>query len=153
MELVRGALLNHRYRIIEILGQGGMGSVYRAIDEHLNVEVAVKDNAYTAEEFVRQFRREAIFLAHTRHPGLPRVTDYFSIDGQGQYLVMDYVEGEDLRQRMDRAGRLSEEEVLLIGAAVCDILIYLESRRPAIIHRDIKPGNVKITPARSNCAG
>jgi len=144
--LERGVLLNNRYRIVEILGQGGMGSVYRAVDENLGMEVAVKDNLFTTDEYARQFRREAIILANLRHPNLPRVTDHFVVVGQGQYLVMDYIEGEDLRQRMERVGVLPEEEVILIGAAVCDALTYLGSRKPAIIHRDIKPGNVKITP-------
>ena len=146
MLLERGNLLNNRYRIVEILGQGGMGSVYRAVDENLGVEVAVKDNLFTTEEYARQFRREAIILANLRHPNLPRVTDHFVITGQGQYLVMDYIEGEDLRQRMDRVGVLPDEEVIIIGAAVCDALAYLSSRKPPIIHRDLKPGNIKITP-------
>lgn len=146
MILERGALLNNRYRIVEILGQGGMGSVYKAVDENLGVEVAVKDNLFTTDEYARQFRREATILASLRHPNLPRVTDHFIINGQGQYLVMDYIEGEDLRQRMERIGTLPEEDVILIGAAVCDALSFLGSRKPAIIHRDLKPGNVKITP-------
>jgi serine/threonine protein kinase len=146
MILERGTLLNSRYKIVEILGQGGMGSVYRAVDENLGVEVAVKDNLFTTEEYARQFRREAVILANLRHANLPRVTDHFVIEGQGQYLVMDYIEGEDLRQRMERVGVLPEEEVITIGAAVCDALAYLGSRQPPIIHRDIKPGNVKITP-------
>lgn len=144
--LERGTLLNNRYRIIDILGQGGMGSVYRAIDENLGVEVAVKDNLFTTEEYARQFRREAVILANLRHPNLPRVTDHFVINGQGQYLVMDYIEGEDLRERVERQGFISEEEVITVGAAVCDALAFLGSRKPPIIHRDIKPGNVKITP-------
>ena len=69
------------------------------------------------------------------------------IEDQGQYLVMDYIEGEDLRQRMEREGTLEDEEVIVIGAAICDALTYLGSRNPPIIHRDIKPGNVKITPS------
>lgn len=146
MILERGALLNQRYRIVEILGQGGMGSVYRAVDENLGVEVAVKDNLFTTEEYARQFRREAVILANLRHPNLPRVTDHFVIEGQGQYLVMDYIEGEDLRQRMDRIGVLNETEAIVIGSAICDALTYLSTRNPPIIHRDIKPGNVKISP-------
>lgn len=146
MLLERGALLNNRYRIVEILGQGGMGSVYKAIDENLGVEVAVKDNLFTTEDYARQFRREAVLLATLRHPNLPRVTDHFVIDGQGQYLVMDYIEGEDLRQRMDRVGVLGDDEVIIIGAAICDALSYLASCNPPVVHRDIKPGNVRITP-------
>ncbi len=146
MTLERGTLLNNRYRVVEILGQGGMGSVYRAVDENLGVEVALKENLFTTEEYARQFRREAVILATLRHPNLTRVTDHFVIEGQGQYLVMDYIEGEDLRQRMDRVGVLNEEETVIIGAAICDALSYLHTRIPAIVHRDIKPGNVKITP-------
>ncbi len=146
MRIVPGTLLNNRYHIIEILGQGGMGSVYRAIDQNLGVEVAVKDNLFTTDDYARQFRREAVILATLRHPNLPRVTDHFVIEGQGQYLVMDYIEGEDLRQRMDRIGLITDDEAVLIGAAICDALTYLGTRNPPIVHRDIKPGNVRITP-------
>jgi serine/threonine protein kinase len=146
MALDRGTLLNKRYRIIDVLGQGGMAALYRSIDENLGVEVAVKENLFTTDEYARQFRREAIILATLRHPNLPRVTDHFVIDGQGQYLVMDYIEGEDLRQRMDRLGVLTEDEAVVLGVAVCEALIYLHNRAPMVVHRDVKPGNVKITP-------
>ena len=143
--LDRGALLHKRYRIVEILGQGGMGSVYRAVDENLGMDVAVKENLFTSDEYARQFRLEAVILANLRHPNLPRVTDHFVIGDQGQYLIMDYIEGEDLRQRMERVGSISEEEAVLVGAAMCDALEYLHTRKPSVIHRDVKPGNVRIT--------
>jgi serine/threonine protein kinase len=146
MTLERDALLHKRYRIVGLLSQGGMGSVYRAVDENLGVEVAVKENFFTTDEFARQFRLEAVILANLRHPNLPRVGDHFVIGEQGQYLVMDYIAGEDLRQRMERHGTISEEEALLIGAAMCDALTYLHTRKPPVIHRDVKPGNVRITP-------
>lgn len=146
MTLEQGTLLNGRYRIVDILGQGGMGSVYRAMDENLGVEVAVKENLFTTDEYSRQFRLEAVILASLRHPNLPRVTDHYVIDNVGQYLVMDYIEGEDLRQRMERQGTISEEDAILVGAAMSDALAYLHSRKPPVLHRDIKPGNVKITP-------
>jgi serine/threonine protein kinase/Tol biopolymer transport system component len=146
MTLERGTLLHKRYRIVEILGQGGMGSVYRAVDENLGVDVAVKENLFTTDEYARQFRLEAVILANLRHPNLPRVTDHFVIGDQGQYLVMDYIEGEDLRQRMERQGNILEDEAILLGASICDALTYLHTRKPPILHRDIKPGNVKITP-------
>jgi serine/threonine protein kinase len=146
MALTPGTLLNERYRIISILGQGGMGAVYRAIDEHLEISVAVKENLFLSEDYSRQFKREAAILAGLRHPNLPRVADYFSIPGQGQYLVMDYIDGEDLRQRIERVNTVPEQEVILIGVAICEALSYLHSRTPPIIHRDIKPGNIKITP-------
>jgi serine/threonine protein kinase len=146
MALEPDTLLINRYRIVEILGQGGMGFVYRAVDENLSVDVALKENLYTSGSYTRQFRREATILATMRHPNLPRVSDHFEIEDQGQYLVMDYIEGEDLRDRMDRLGILEEEEVIVIGAAICDALTYLHSRNPPILHRDIKPGNIKIDP-------
>ncbi|HEY6074794.1 MAG TPA: serine/threonine-protein kinase, partial [Anaerolineales bacterium] len=146
MALEIGTLLHKRYRIVENLAQGGMGSVYHAMDETLGIMVAVKENLFTTEDAARQFRLEAIILANLRHPNLPRVTDHFTIDGQGQYLVMDFIEGEDLRERMERMGVISEDDVILIGAAMCDALTYLHTRTPPILHRDIKPGNVKIAP-------
>jgi serine/threonine protein kinase len=100
-----GTLLNNRYRIVRILGQGGMGAVYRASDEHLNIQVAVKENLFLTEEYGRQFKSEATILAGLRHPNLPHVSDYFALENQGQYLVMDYIEGEDLRERMEAWAR------------------------------------------------
>jgi eukaryotic-like serine/threonine-protein kinase len=146
MTLEQGTLLNERYRIVDILGQGGMGSVYRALDENLGVEVAVKENLFTTDEYSRQFRLEAVILASLRHQHLPRVTDHFVMGNEGQYLVMDYIEGEDLRQRMERLNTIPEEDAILIGAAVSDALGYLHTRKPPVLHRDIKPGNIKITP-------
>ncbi len=140
------SLLYNRYRIEGVLGQGGMGAIYSALDESLGVRVAVKENTFSSEEAVRQFRREATILASLRHPNLPRVTDHFVIPGQGQYLVMDYIDGQDLRTRLISEGKLAEEEVIFFGAVVCDALTYLHSRQPAIVHRDIKPGNIRITP-------
>ncbi len=146
MPLMVDSLLRNRYRIQKIIAQGGMGAIYRALDETLGVEVAVKENLITSQESSRQFHREATILAGVRHPNLPRVTDHFVIPDQGQYLVMDYVPGEDLRQRIDRKGVLSESEAVLIISAACDALAYLHTSQPPIVHRDIKPGNLKITP-------
>jgi eukaryotic-like serine/threonine-protein kinase len=146
MALEINSLLHQRYKILEIIAKGGMGAIYRAIDESLGVEVAVKENLYTAKEATQQFHREATILASLRHANLPRVTDHFVIEDQGQYLVMDFIPGEDLRHRMRSVSKLTEEEAILIGMAICDALTYLHSRNPSIVHRDIKPGNIKITP-------
>ncbi len=123
-----------------------MGSVYRAHDLNLGVDVAVKENLFTTEDYAAQFRLEATLLANLRHPNLPRVTDHFVLEEEGQYLVMDYIEGEDLRQILERRGVLPEDEVIRIGLAMCDALSYLHSRTPPVLHRDIKLGNVKIAP-------
>ncbi|MEN9562358.1 MAG: hypothetical protein RIR73_602 [Chloroflexota bacterium] len=146
MTLDKGILIHNRYRIVDILGQGGMGSVYRAIDENLGTSVALKENLFTTDEYARQFRLEAVILANLRHPNLPRVSDHFVLGDMGQYLVMDFIEGEDLRYRMERLGMLDEDDAVHIGAAMCDALAYLHTRKPPILHRDIKPGNVKISP-------
>lgn len=122
-----------------------MGAVYRALDLNLSVEVALKENLYLTDEYTRQFKREAAILATLRHHNLPKVTDHFEIPNQGQYLVMEFITGEDLRERMDRQIILEEPEVISIGAAICDALTYLHTRNPAVLHRDIKPGNIRIT--------
>lgn len=145
MSLEPGFILNQRYRIIEVIAQGGMGAIYRANDESLGVEVAVKENLFSSEEFARQFRREATILASLRHEHLPRVTDHFVMQDLGQYLVMDFIPGEDLRKRIARTGAIPETQVLKIGVAIAEALSYLHHREPPIIHRDIKPGNIKIT--------
>jgi len=146
MPLKTGSLLRHRYRIEGILGQGGMGAVYKAFDINLGVAVAVKENLFTTEEYARQFRREATILASLRHSNMPRVTDHFVIEGEGQYLVMDFIKGVDLRERLEKDGSISEEEALPWFLETCDALAYLHSRNPSILHRDLKPGNIKITP-------
>src|SRR3972149_4163503 len=146
MPLQPESVLHHRYRIENTLGTGGMGAVYRAFDINLGVSVAVKENLFTTEEYARQFQKEATILASLRHSNLPRVTDHFVIEGQGQYLVMDFIEGEDLRQRLERSGAVPEQEALPWFVEICDALVYLHTRTPPIVHRDIKPGNIKITP-------
>jgi serine/threonine protein kinase len=146
MPLRSGSILRHRYRIEGVLGQGGMGAVYKAFDINLGVGVAVKENLFTTEEYARQFRREATILASLRHPNLPRVTDHFVIEGEGQYLVMDFILGVDLRERLEREGSISEDEALPWFIEISDALAYLHSRTPPILHRDIKPGNIKVMP-------
>ncbi len=144
MTLEPGSILHNRYRIDEIIAKGGMGAIYRAVDLNLNVTIALKENLFSSEEFARQFRREAGILAGLRHPNLPRVTDHFTIPDQGQYLVMDFIDGEDLRQSLER-GKVSEEDAVHIGIAICSALDYLHTLPTPILHRDIKPGNIKIT--------
>jgi eukaryotic-like serine/threonine-protein kinase len=144
MTLETGSILHDRYRIEGMLGKGGMGAVYVAFDQTLQLRVAVKENLNSGPDSERQFQREASLLAGLRHPNLPRVTDHFLLEGR-QYLVMDFIEGEDLHSRVQRRVP-SVEEVLGWADALCDALSYLHTRQPPVIHRDVKPSNVKLQP-------
>jgi Tol biopolymer transport system component len=147
MPIEPNTILNNRYRILGQLGSGGMGAVYRAHDANLDVEVAVKENFFVSEESARQFQREAHLLFELRHPGLPRVMDHFVVEDQGQYLVMDYIEGNDGREILEKnEGPLDEETVVDWARQILQALKYLHSRKPPVIHRDVKPANIKITP-------
>ena len=147
MSLVIQSLLKDRYKILSVLAQSGMGTVYEAFDQTLNIRVAVKENLYTTEVHSRQFRQEATLLAGLRHPNLPRVIDHFVLADQGEYLVMDLIAGQDLQQCLNGLGEpMTEDDVVRIGDAVCGALTYLHTRKPPIIHRDIKPANLKQTP-------
>ncbi len=144
MPLEIGQTLRERYRIDALLGRGGMGAVYRAYDLNLNIAVVVKENLIHSDEARRQFGREARILASLRHPNLPRVTDFFFLPGQGQYLVMDFVEGEDLKRLLARQGACPEAIAIAWMHPVLDALEYLHNQ--SIIHRDVKPANIKLTP-------
>ena len=142
-----GAILHNRYRIVKMLGQGGFGTMYRAWDTTLGRPCALKENLDVSPEIQRQFLREAKILANLNHPNLPRVSDYF-IEGQGQYLVMDYIEGRDLQEMLEERGSpLPEDQVLPWIRQICDALTYLHTQKPPIVHRDIKPANIRITPS------
>ncbi|OQY24816.1 MAG: hypothetical protein B6I35_00730 [Anaerolineaceae bacterium 4572_32.2] len=145
MPLSAGQVLENRYRIAKLLGQGGFGAVYRAWDTRLSRPCALKENLDASPDAARQFEKEAAILANLHHPNMPRVTDHFSIPGQGQYLVMDFVEGQDLQETLDQRGPLPEAEALPWIVQICDALEYLHSQIPPIIHRDVKPANIKIT--------
>ncbi len=147
MPLDTGQILNKRYRVVKLLGQGGFGAVYRAWDINLNNPIALKENLATSEASARQFATEARLLANLRHTGLPFVIDHFSVEGVGQYLVMEYVEGQDLQDKLDETeGGLREAQALSWIEQVCNALTYMHTQSPPIIHRDIKPANIKITP-------
>ncbi len=139
-------ILNSRYHIESLLGQGGFGAVYKARDANLDKLVAVKENLDTSQEAQRQFLREATVLANLSHPNLPRVTDHFIIPDQGQYLVMDFIEGDDLQRTVEKDGAIDPPRAAHYISQVMDALIYLHGRTPPVLHRDIKPANIKITP-------
>ncbi len=143
--LTPDTVLQGRYRIVRQLGQGGMGTVYEAIDERLDTTVALKETFFADERLRKQFEREARLLARLHHPALPRVSDHFS-EGDGQFLVMQYIPGEDLSEMMARKkGAFPAEQVLTWADQLLDALDYLHTQEPQIVHRDIKPQNLKLT--------
>src|SRR5438132_11154980 len=143
--LTEGTILQGRYRIMRELGQGGMGAVYEAVDERLDTTVALKETFFAEEKLRKQFEREARLLARMHHPALPRVSDHFN-EGDGQFLVMQYIAGEDLSEMLTtRGGPFPQDEVARWADQLCDALDYLHTQDPQIIHRDIKPQNLKLT--------
>src|SRR6478672_2571751 len=122
-----------------------MGAVYEAIDERLETTVALKESLFADERLRKQFEREAKLLAGMHHPALPRVSDHFA-EGDGQFLVMQFIPGYDLSQMMARKqGPFLPDQVLTWGDQLLDALDYLHTQDPQIIHRDIKPQNLKLT--------
>ena len=146
MELAPKTLLKERYEIIRKLGQGGMGAVYMAHDVVLEDVVAVKANRNPLPQSSNLFLREARLLATLRHPNLPRVTDYFIIN-EIQYLVMDYIPGDDLNVIIKETGVQPLDMVLLWAEQIGSALVYLHNQNPPVVHRDIKPGNIKLMPS------
>lgn len=157
MPLEPDFLLKDRYIIQKPIGKGGMGSIYLATDNRLRgrqcaiKEVQQEDGLPDTliQQSRAQFYREASVLAQLDHPTLPKVSDYFA-DGDRDYLVMDFVPGEDLKTLMDKARRkntyLPVDDVVSWADQLADALMYLHSQDPPVIHRDIKPSNLKLTP-------
>ncbi len=151
-----GEVLRGRYQIRERIGKGGAGSIYLADDLRLEGRLcALKEVEYDRtlpenilEEARQQFLREATILARFDHPNLPKVSDFFS-NGPRDYLVMDYVPGDDLRTIMLEARRnntfIPEDRVLAWARQLMDALQYLHDQQPPVVHRDIKPSNLKLT--------
>jgi hypothetical protein len=138
-------ILQGRYRIVRQLGQGGMGAVYEAVDQRLDTTVALKETLFTDERLRKQFEREARLLARLHHPALPRVSDHFSED-DGPFLVMQYIPGDDLSEMITRKrGPFPADQVLTWADQLLDALDYLHTQDPQIVHRDIKPQNLKLT--------
>jgi serine/threonine protein kinase len=158
VSMKKGEILRERYEIRDRIGQGGAGAIYLADDLRLDGRLcALKEVEYDRalpdnirQEARQQFLREATILARFDHPNLPKVSDFFS-KGTRDYLVMDYVPGDDLRTMMLDARRkgqfLPESQVLNWARQLSDALTYLHTQEPAVVHRDIKPSNLKITPS------
>jgi outer membrane protein assembly factor BamB/tRNA A-37 threonylcarbamoyl transferase component Bud32 len=153
-QLQAGVTLAKRYLIQEVVGLGGMGSVYRARDMHFpNVTklVAVKEMINSAPDplvrqtIVQNFEREANLLATLHHPSIPKIYDYFTLESRS-YLVLEFIHGKDMEAVINETnGFLSEDQVIAWAIELCDVLDYLHNHKPdPIIFRDMKPSNVMI---------
>ncbi|HEX7399573.1 MAG TPA: protein kinase [Candidatus Limnocylindrales bacterium] len=139
-----GDVLGGRYRLVELLGQGGMATIYRATDSQLGRDVAVKvlHREYGRDpDFVARFRQEAHAAAALSHPGIVAVHD-FGVDDEGPYLVMELVDGEDLASLLRRNGPLPPRQAARLVAEVARALDAAHDR--GIVHRDVKPGNIML---------
>jgi hypothetical protein len=139
------SILQGRYRIVRQLGRGGMGAVYEAVDDRLGITVALKETLSSEASMRKQFEREARLLARMQHPALPRVTDHF-VEGNRAFLVMQFIAGVDLAKIISQQpGPFPRDQVIAWADQLLDALIYLHSRDRRVIHRDIKPHNLKLT--------
>ena len=143
--LLPETLLQDRYRIVKQLGRGGMGAVYEAVDQRLGITVALKETLSAEPPMRKQFEHEARLLASLQHPALPRVSDHF-VEGSRAFLVMQFIGGVDLARIISRQpGPFPRDQVIAWADQLLDALIYLHSRDRQVIHRDIKPHNLKLT--------
>jgi serine/threonine-protein kinase len=145
-----GAVVHERYRVNSIVGRGGLGTVYSVLDILFGKQniYALKEMADQSRSARRQFEHEAQWLQALDHNHIPKVREYFEWRSR-LYLVMDFVDGENLEQKLyNQGGRpLSEEQVIAWILPICDALQYLHTRKPSILHRDVKPANIIVTPA------
>lgn len=137
------------YEIREILGAGGGGTVFKAYHKNLQKDIVIKKiHADIQDENER--RIETDILKNLHHQYLPQVFDYFVLDGAA-YTVMDYIEGESFGKKLVRGERFSEKKVLKYAKQLCEALDYLHSQKLPVIHGDIKPDNIMLTPEDNIC--
>ena len=148
--LAPNTLLQNRYLVVNLIGKGGMGEVYLAVDQRLGSAIALKRTYFSDDEMLRNaFEREARTLARLRHGVLPKVSDHFTED-ETQYLIMEHIAGDDLAKRLEITQKpFPVSWVLFWADQLLDALNYLHSHEPPIIHRDIKPQNLKLTDDNS----
>ncbi len=141
-----GLVLQRRYSVVTLIGHGGMGAVYTATDQRLNSTVALKQRLGRSVRPSRAFEHEGQILSNLRHSSLPVVTDYF-VDEQGEFLVMQYIAGKDMWQRLQANGQpFAVDDVLEWGEQLLRVLEYLHGQPTPVLHRDIKPQNLKLAP-------
>ncbi|MCR5156344.1 MAG: protein kinase [Butyrivibrio sp.] len=144
-----GSLVGGKYKVLNMIGQGGMSTVYLAMNERANKQWAIKEVRKDAVADFRVVRQSLItetdLLKELSHPYLPSIVDV--IDEEGRFLiVMDYIEGNTLEKALNMLGAQPQEYVVEWGIQLCDVLEYLHTRKPAIIYRDLKPGNIMLRP-------
>ncbi|HQZ97738.1 MAG TPA: serine/threonine-protein kinase [Pyrinomonadaceae bacterium] len=140
------SMIQGRYLVVQPIGKGGMGEVYLAVDQRLGSAVALKRTFFSEDSTLGSaFEREARILARLRHPVLPKVIDHFAENGD-QFLVMEHISGDDIAKRMESANKpFPLSWVMFWADQMLDALAYLHSHEPPIVHRDIKPQNLKLT--------
>lgn len=139
-----GKILQQRYRIDKQIGQGGMGAVYIATDERFGSTVAIKETLFMDDNYRKAIEREARLLNSLKHAALPRVSDHF-LEENVQFLVMEYIPGEDLSHMLESGATFEPDQVLKWADQLLDALEYLHTQSVPVIHRDIKPQNLKLT--------
>ncbi len=147
--LPSGTILHGRYRVERALGSGGFGHVYLSVDLQTNTQYAIKEYLVTGASGKAQLEHEAQVLSHLHHPNLPALLTAFDERGH-YYVVLGYIEGNDLTDYI-RVVRQKNEVIPIARLmewllSICDAVAFLHSQRPPIIHRDIKPDNIRITP-------
>jgi serine/threonine protein kinase len=141
-------IVGDRYQIKDVLGQGGMGTTYAAIDLQTQQPVALKAlelRRMTDWKVLELFEREAKVLSYLQHPAIPRYLDYFQVDTLNDcsfYLVQELAQGRSLAALVQAGYRFEETEVQKIAAQVLEVLRYLHALKPPVIHRDLKPQNL-----------
>lgn len=143
-----GSIVDGKYKILRVVGKGGMSVVYQAVNERANKIWAIKevrkDGVQNFEVVKQNLIVETDLLKRFNHPNLPSIIDV--IDGDGSFLiVMDYIEGNSLSKALEK-GAQSQDDVIEWSKQLCDVLGYLHSRKPPIIYRDMKPANVMLKP-------
>lgn len=145
-----GTILNGRYRIERVLGSGGFGHVYLALDQNLNQPFAVKEYLVSGPGGQEQLMHEANVLSQLHHPSLPAFHDAFHEHGR-YYVVLNYIEGTDLTDIIRNTQKHNEvvpiSQVMAWILETCDAVYFLHSQQPPVIHRDIKPDNIRIMPS------
>jgi serine/threonine protein kinase len=139
-----GKVLQQRYRIDKQIGQGGMGAVYIATDERFGSTVAIKETLFMDDNYRKAIDREARLLNSLKHVALPRVSDHF-LEENVQFLVMEYIPGEDLSHMLESGTTFEVDSVLKWADQLLDALDFLHNQSTPVIHRDIKPQNLKLT--------